>query len=381
VLRKLILSANATPFEGGQGLNLSQMIEGSRKAFDVSVYSRAAFDGVQCEPVHDSNLSSFIGNVRPLRRLREWRTYFSDTHFDSYVASRLNGAEIFQGVTGQCLNSLHVAKRNGSRTLLDVITTHIDDFGTHQDRECSAFKVRPAINQRHRERIRREYECADLIRVMSNRARETFVERGLPDEKIVVLPPSIDVNEFPQARFEQPKFRVAFVGLLEPWKGFHYLIDAFNALDVPDSELVLWGGPGSRPVSRYLNEQMADHPAIKLKAVEARPHGYGEVYGKSSVLVHPSLSDGFGFTVLEAMASGIPVIVTRNTGAAELIVDGENGYVVPAADSEAIRDRLAHLANNPALLREMGRAARETARSLTFEKFRERYVSCLNSLV
>jgi glycosyltransferase involved in cell wall biosynthesis len=378
--QRLILSANTTPYEGGQGLNLSQMIEGSRDAFDVAVYSRATFEGINSHPVSESKASTLIGNVRPLRRLREWHTYFSDTHFDQHVAAKLNGAEMFQGVTGQCLNGLKVAKKNGSATLLDVITTHIDDFGAHQDRECAKFQVRPPIHLRHRERMRHEYERADAIRVMSKVARRTFIERGFAEDKIVVLPPAIDVAKFAQARFDEPKFRISFVGLIEPWKGFHYLIDAFNALDVPDSELVLWGGTGARNVSSYIGKQIARNPAIKLSPVEVRRHGYEEVYAKSSVLVHPSLADGFGFVVAEAMASGIPVIVTNNTGASDIVVDGVNGYVVPIADSDAIRDRLAHLAAHPSLLRDMGRAARETACSLTFEKFRDRYVSCLNSL-
>ena len=87
-----------------------------------------------------------------------------------------------------------------------------------------------------------------------------------------------------------------------------------------------------------------------------------------------------GPVVAEAMASGIPAIVTHRTGASDLIVDGHNGYIVPPGDHDAIRDRLFHLAHRPGLLREMGRAARETARSMTFEKFRQRYVSCLEAL-
>jgi glycosyltransferase involved in cell wall biosynthesis len=378
--RQLTLSANATPNEGGQGLNLSQMIEGCRDAFDVAVYSRATCNGTQSHPVSESKVSRTIDSVRPLRRLRGWRTYFSDTHFDEYVARKLNGADIFQGVTGQCFASLKAAKKNGSATLLDSITTHIDDFGSQQDRECAKFQVRPPLHARHRERMRREYERADLIRVMSHVARRTFIDHGVAEDKIVVLPPVIDPDKFSQAQFDQPKFRISFVGLVEPWKGFHYLIDAFNALNDPDSELVLWGGTGTRNVSRYMAKEIAQNPSIKLMPVEVRRHGYAEVYAKSSVLVHPSLADGFGFVVAEAMASGIPIIVTSNTGAADIVVDGVNGYIVPAADSDAIRDRLAHLAANPALLREMGHAARIAAASLTFERFRERYQTCLNTL-
>ena len=376
----LILAANAILQQGGQGLNFYHMLEGSRAAFGLSVFCRARCPGVKTQVVPDSRASKVIGKVPFVRRLRDWQTFAGDVHFDRYVARRIPKANIFQGVTGQCAESLGVAREHGCRTLLDVVTVHIDDFGAQQDRECFRFQVRPAINTRLRERIRIEYGRADLIRVMSERAKATFVERGFSPERVVVISPPIALEEFPAARFEEPKFRISFVGLIEPWKGFHYLVEAFNSLNLPDSELVLWGGSGSRPVSRYLREQMARNPSIVLKPVEVRRYGYAEVYGKSNVLVHPSLADGFGFVVAEAMASGIPVIVTSSTGASDLIVDGHNGYIVPPGDSDAIRDRLAHLATHPSLVSEMGHAARETARSLTFQKFRQRYVSCLEAL-
>jgi len=378
--KKLTISSHAVPLQGGQGLNLFQMIEGARDALETTVFCRGASQRAQkTHLVPDSSLSCLINRVPVVRRLRDWQTFFSDTHFDAYVANRLPDAEVFQGMTGQCANSLIAAKRKGSRTLLDVVTTHIEDFGAQQDRECALFRVRPSINARLRARILQEYERADLIRVMSNYARESFIARGFSPERVVVVPPSINLEEFAEARFDGPEFRVSFVGLIEPWKGFHYLIEAFNALDLRDSELVLWGGTGARPISRYLREHMARNPRIKLRSIEVR-RSYDEVYTRSSVLVHPSMADGFGYVVAEAMASGIPVIVTPNTGASELVIDGHNGYIVPARDRDALRERLAHLARHPSLLREMGRAARLTARSLTFEKFRERYNSCLQAL-
>lgn len=376
----MILSANAILHQGGQGLNFHHMIEGSRDNFSLSVFCRAVCPGVETQVVPNSQAGKAIGRVPFIRRLRDWQTLLGDVHFDRYVARRLPKANIFQGVTGQCTESLAVAKERGCRTLLDVVTVHIDDFGAQQDRECSRFQIRPSINMRLREKIKVEYGRADLIRVMSERARLTFLERGFSPERVTVISPPIALEEFPEARFEEPKFRISFVGLIEPWKGFHYLVEAFNSLNLVDGELVLWGGTGSRSVSRYLQEQVARNPSIVVKPVEVRRYGYGEVYGKSSVLVHPSLADGFGYVVAEAMASGIPVIVTSSTGASDLIIDGHNGYIIPPADSAAIRDRLAHLAAHPVLVREMGRAARETARSLTFQKFRRRYVSCLQGL-
>jgi glycosyltransferase involved in cell wall biosynthesis len=214
---------------------------------------------------------------------------------------------------------------------------------------------------------------------MSGLARDSFLARGFAPARVVAVLPPVNTEEFPTAQFDGPQFRISFVGLIEPWKGFHYLIDAFNALDLPDSELFLWGGTGARSIHHYLRGHMARNPRIKSQPIEVRRF-YAEVYARSSVLVHPSLADGFGYVVAEAMASGIPVIVTPNTGASELVVDGHNGYIVPARDRDALRDRLAHLAAHPAQLREMGRAARESVSSLTFEKFRERYNSCLTKL-
>jgi glycosyltransferase involved in cell wall biosynthesis len=378
--RRLILAANAAPGVGGQGLNLQHMIAGSRADFELSVFCLGPSPGIETQVVSESGVSKLINQVPLVRRRRDWTVRLAEVHFDNYVAARIPAADIFQGVTGQCWKSLRTASKRGCRTMLDVITTHVDDFGAQQDRECLKFGVRPSLHPRQREQIRQEYQAADVIRVMSETARKTFLARGFDPERVVVIQPPIDLAEFEPTNFSGPKFRVSFVGLLEPWKGFHYLIEAFNALNLEGSELVLWGGPGSRSVSRYLREQTARNPAIVVRPAEIRSLGFAEVYGKSSVLVHPSLADGFGLVVAEAMASGVPVIATSNTGAADLIEDGKNGYVVPPADSGAIRDRLAQLAGNPRLLRDLGQAARATISSLTFARFRERYVSCLQRL-
>jgi glycosyltransferase involved in cell wall biosynthesis len=381
--KKLIISANAVPLQGGQGLNLFQMIEGAREAFETTVFCREASEKQRplvTNLVPDSSLSRFIASVPVLRRLRDWQTFFSSAHFDDYVARRLPASDIFQGATGQCAKSLAAAKEKGARTLLDVVTMHIEDFTAEQDRECALFGVRPSISRSLRRRILQEYERADLIRVMSGPARESFLARGFSPERVVAIIPPINPEDFAEAQFDEPKFRVSFVGLIEPWKGFHYLVEAFDALDLPDSELVLWGGTGARPISRYLQERMARNSRIKLRLVDISRF-YREVYVRSSVLVHPSLTDGFGYVVAEAMASGIPVIVTPNTGASELVRDGHNGYVVQPRDLDALRDRLTYLAQHPSRLREMGRNARQDMRGLTFEKFRQGYNSCLLRLV
>ncbi len=383
-MRSMVLAANAAPKVGGQGLNLHHMVEAYAPVFELSLFAKAAAKGVPTTIVPGSRLGGFIGRTPVLRRLRDWQGVLESSAFDQFVARSMPKADIFQGALGQCSQSLSAARAKGAVTVLDVTTTHIDDFYEHQVRECAKFGVRTPHNERIRNQILDEYRKADLIRVMSEHARTTFLRRGFDPGRVFVMPPPIEAAEFPQAEFRESTFRVSFVGLIEPWKGFHYLIDAFRSLNLPDSELVLWGSSGARPIAEYLNRQMAALPSLKVRGGSVRSIGYGEVYGKSSVLVHPSLTDGFGYVVAEAMASGIPVIVTRNTGAADAVIDGYNGYIVEAGDASALAERIRHLALNRHLLTEMGAAARKTALEMTIDRFRapflehlkQRNVSC-----
>ena len=378
---RCVVAANAVPHLGGQGINLQHVLAALRDDFDLAVFARGPAEGLASHVAPESRLTSAINRVPVVRRLRDWGVLASEVHFDRFVAARLPATPLFHGAGGQCLRSLDVARSHGARTLLDVVTLHADAFAEAALRECARFGVRFPLRPALVDRMRREYEQADLIRVMSERARTTFLERGVRPERVVTVSPPLDLAGFPEARFPQANFRVSCVGLLEPWKGFHYLVEAFSRLKEADAELVLWGSPGSRPVSRYLAERRAADPRIAVRPMQVGASGFAEVYGKSSVLVHPSVAEGFGLVVAEAMACGVPVIVTDRTGAADLVREGENGYVVGAGDSGAILERLEHLAHHPSLAQRMGAAARETMRALTPEAFRLRYVELLRSLL
>lgn len=373
--KALVLAANAVARQGGQGLNLQHMLEALREDFELTVFCRDAQEP-RTHRVPASRLSTALGRVPLLRRRRDWLVLASDLHFDRYVATHLPAADVFQGVVGQCAESLHAARRRGMRTVLDVVNTHVDDFRAHVDRESRKFGLKGNIGPAMHRRILEEYRTADVVRVMSERAKRTFLARGFPEKKLVVASPPLDVSEFPQATFQEGLFRVSFVGLIEPWKGFHYLLEAWESLKPQNAELVLWGGPGSRAATNLIRDFQARDSSLVVKPVEVRKVGYGEVYGKTSVLVHPSLADGFSYSVVEAMASGVPVIVTDNTGAADLVEDGVNGYVVPTGDAHALRERLEHLYRHPELLPGMGAKAREAVqRHLTPENFRRPLVA------
>ncbi|MBX3748148.1 MAG: glycosyltransferase [Verrucomicrobiae bacterium] len=380
-LPRVVLAAHARPREGGLGLNFAHMLAGLEGAFEVETFSPTSMPGVSD---HTVAIPAWIGAAfrwPGVRRLRALHANLIETAFDRHVARALPPCAVFQGLTGHCEHSLARAKALGAGTLLDVVTVHDDEGNLRVAREMAAFGVRFRPDRTQGARRRREYAAADRIRVMSHHARETFLQRGFDPERVVVVSPPIETEQFPAATFRHDRFRVTFIGRLEVGKAFHHVVEAFRAARLPDSELVLWGGSGSREVARYLREHVTPHPAIHVRPVPIRDAGLDEVFGKSHVIVHPSVADGFGYVVAEAMASGVPVIVSTTTGGRDWVIDGHNGFIVPVGDRDALRERLAWCHRHSARLPELGRAARATAVSRSLARFREDYLPLIRSLI
>lgn len=374
----VLLAANAKPGVGGQGLNLKHMMEGYRglDSVDLKTFCQGQLDGFETNEVGVSPFLQFCVRTPGFRRLRGLYVQAGETYFDKSVAGAIGKSDYFQGVTGQCLRSLRKASQAGARTRLDVITTHAEVYHREQVRECVEFGIDPTMSQSHLRKTLEEYNVADEIRVMSDVVRNMFLERGFHGDRVFTARPPLDWDQIPSEphvlqRFPE-RFTVAFAGLLEPAKGFHYLVRAFGKLNDRDAELHLWGSPGSRPVTDFMDKAIGADPRISMKTGSIRQLGYGNVYGACSVLVHPSLADGFGYVVAEAMACGRPVIVTENTGAADLVSDGENGFIVPIRDTDAILEKLEYLQKNPEMCQKMGALARKSAENLTFENFRRK---------
>ena len=106
-----------------------------------------------------------------------------------------------------------------------------------------------------------------------------------------------------------------------------------------------------------------------------------KVYQDSSVLVLPTLCDGFGMVVSEALANGLPVITTTNAGAADLIQPGRSGFVIPPANEDALVDALGWCADHPRDLFDMRRAALETAANWTWTGYRRRFLEALGPVL
>lgn len=158
-----------------------------------------------------------------------------------------------------------------------------------------------------------------------------------------------EVKDFPA------EFTVGHVGVNGSDKGQIYLIIAYKAL-----------GKGKIKIAGIGTEAWQ---GVGLGRVE----NVSDIYNGCSVYVQPSVTEGFGLPILEAMAHGRPVIATDGCGAAELIEEGKNGMVVPIRDPQSIANKLLYFHDNPDEVKRMGANARETAKNYTWEKVEKRY--------
>jgi glycosyltransferase involved in cell wall biosynthesis len=174
--------------------------------------------------------------------------------------------------------------------------------------------------------------------------------------------------------------RLLFVGQWLPAKGTRDLARAFAALAEPKGlELTCVGtGAGEARV-------LADFPEAVRTHVRVRPSvGRGELHealAQADLFVFPTLSEGFSNALLEAMAASLPIVATPVGAAADLLRDGVNAAVVPAADADALTSRLERLLERPDLRAALGRAAQATARDYDLHRVNEQFVQQLTHVV
>jgi glycosyltransferase involved in cell wall biosynthesis len=191
-------------------------------------------------------------------------------------------------------------------------------------------------------------------------------ERGM--EKVHVIHVGIDVGKFPfrEARGdenpprERREWRVLSVARMDRDKGLDYLIRAVASLKdrIPDISLTLVGEGPEKPALEALATSLGIEHLVRFTGPLEHDQVVRE-YGEADAFVLPSFWEGIPVVIIEAMAVGVPVVATNITGIPELITDGQSGFLVPTADSEAIARSLAQLAEEPGLAREFALRGRE----------------------
>jgi glycosyltransferase involved in cell wall biosynthesis len=311
----------------------------------------------------------------------------TDAAFAAAVARlKLPEHDVFFSYSYASLEMLEVEKKRGVLTVLDQIDPGPVEFRLVAE-EMRKFPEMagpaPAFPAAHFDRARREWKIADVIVVNSEWSRKALVSEGVNPAKIEILPLAFETNaetlkaenkkEFQISDFSVSTFsplRVLWLGQVNVRKGIHYLMEAARLLEHEKVHFDVVGPIGILP------EAMASAPRnMAFHGPVSRDHA-AEWYRQADVFVLPTLSDGFALTQLEALAHGLPVIVTPNCG--RVVENGKTGFIVPPRDPQALADAILRFLRNPSLAAEMRPRCLELVRAFSVEAYGQHLVEIIN---
>lgn len=281
------------------------------------------------------------------------------------------------GWAGMSLYSLRKARKLGLRTLLEMPMIHprawqaiaYSVYGGYPD----LASYPELLPESYIVRIEAELAEADAIQVLSSFAHESYLKHGLPASKLHVLSLGLDEKIFqPKQAISHNPFRILYVGRITLLKGIQHLLEAYRKLALPKSELWLVG-----PLGSEMKPILARYEGLFFYKGAYKQEKLVDLYNQATIFVFPTLLDAFGLVLLEAMACGRPVIATTHSAGPDLIT-GQEGYVIPPQNTEALMEAILGLYEKPALAIQMGEAARARILSAyTLEHYKRRLAQYL----
>jgi glycosyltransferase involved in cell wall biosynthesis len=275
-----------------------------------------------------------------------------DRHASRHIASQ---TDIFVGLSGSSLYSLRRARQMGTKTVLERGSSHMLYQKAILEEEYGRFGMKKTVvHPKVVERELREYQEANFISIPSQFVKETFLWHGIPAEKLIQTPYGVDLTNFYPIPKQDKIFRIIHCGALSIRKGIPYLLQAFSELKLKNAELWLIGSLTDE-ISPILGSFSS--PAIIHKGPFPEKDLY-QYYSQGSVFSLASIEEGLAMVQAQAMACGLPVICTTNTGGADLVRDGQDGFIVPIRDVEALKEKILYFYEHGEACKAMGESAR-----------------------
>jgi glycosyltransferase involved in cell wall biosynthesis len=287
--------------------------------------------------------------LRPASRaLFTWQ----DRGFDRAVARTLSACDFIHAMPGQALETFRAAKRLGIRTVLNHATgpvrTWIETMRPEYERVGLRLEDVCPYDAEYFAREDEEYALADYHCAASTLVREQLVALGIAGDRVWVVPYGADTGEhvFFREEVAEPsrEFRILFAGQIGVRKGIATLLDALTLAKRADWRVDFIG--------QRLDESAPDFAAYK-GATPLHFHGprpqiaLARAMRESSVLVLPSVEEGFGLVVPQALNCGCPCLVSDRVGGKDIIRHRDNGSIHPVRDASALAAELTWWAENP----------------------------------
>jgi glycosyltransferase involved in cell wall biosynthesis len=310
-------------------------------------------------------------------------SYWEDRLQDGWVSNFVKNWKpaLIIGYEKSCLHTFEAGKLIGAAIWLDHSQVHPNlieslryKFSFFHDitGNTKLFKKITILKKQ-------EYELADTISCLSVFASNTLKDATVAKEKLFVNPIGFDNTIFFPA--ETVKFtynaplQFIYAGIITQRKGIHLLLECFASIAPNLAALTLVGpsGDASPLMNKYLERKNINYiPYLNHQEL-------ANEFRKADVFVFPSILDSWAAVVLEAMACGLPVIVTNHTGASQIIADS-NGFVIPAGDEEALKNTIKYFIQFPKHIRTMGQNAYKTSLDFSWERYNQALIYRVNKI-
>jgi glycosyltransferase involved in cell wall biosynthesis len=326
---------------GGLGRHLQEIVQalGRGEAEVACLCESATVPGASVPAPAGAPRARLLGRVAAAaRKWPAWRTLADSASFDIDAAARLPPAAQLIAFNGTALAQFRATAAAGTGApALMAANSHIDQMLARHELALRQYPVEPSWATRLGPRNRAEYALAERIFYASDYVRDSFLERGFAPERLVRFPLTPGERFAPAPRMQSSgTFHIVYCGTLAAHKGVPLLLDAFSRVPGPELRLTLLGGWRTRHMRRHIERARAADARIT-----AGPGDPLELLCRADLYVHPAYEDGFAYAAAEALACGVPMIVSEDTGMKELIATPRQGVVVPTGDLDALTQTIA----------------------------------------
>jgi glycosyltransferase involved in cell wall biosynthesis len=279
------------------------------------------------------------------KRLFRWQ----DRGFDHWTGAHLESCDFIHAMPGQCLHIFRAARRLGVKTVLNHATGPVREWVRIMEPEYARIGLRltdvcPYDNE-YFAREDEEYALADWHCVASSVVRDQLVALGIDAQRIWQVPYGADSRIFhPGNEAPDANFNIIFAGQLGVRKGLRSLLDALALAKRSDWRMHFYGAVSGE--SHHDLDNCRGTPPLHVHGPVSQ-EALAAAFRTGSVLVLPSLEEGFGLVVPQALNCGLPAIVSDRVGGKDLVRHHENGSIFATGDAAALAAELVWWAEHP----------------------------------
>lgn len=311
-------------------------------------------------------------------KLSKWLDYHLPIFFDRLASTQLKNSDVLLTWAWSGLRSIRQIKKQGGIALVEecgscnkfqneLLVEEYNKLGLKFETPTPQFIV---------ERQLKEAFLADYLLCPSKHVINSFVANGIAKEKCFLIPYGVNLSIFKPQWLQKNEFTIICVGTVGVRKGHLYLFKALELLKekIPVKCIII--GRIENQFQPYVNK----YSSLFTHYSHIAHHELVNYYNKATVFVFPSLDEGMALVQLEAMACGLPIICTTNSGGDSAITNGTEGFILPIRDSILIAEKVTYLYNNPIILKKMSLDAHKTAQEFTWDRYGSKLSSFIESL-